>query len=147
MHSLTQTPPLDWPIRIYYEDTDAGGIVYYANYLKYFERARTEWFRHFGLNQQAMHDQFQAMFVVRSTVVEYYLPAHLDDELIISTEVEKLGKAVVIFVQKIWRGTECLVEGYFKIGCVHSETIRPRAIPSEVMHTVQSKSHSVSITS
>jgi acyl-CoA thioester hydrolase len=85
------------------------------------------------------------MFVLKSAALDYQLPAQLDDQLIVNTEVEKLGKAVVIFVQKIWRDDQCLVEGRFKVGCVNTKTIRPCAIPSAVMHAVQSQSPLVSI--
>lgn len=126
-----------WPLRVYYEDTDAGGIVYYANYLKYFERARTEWLRYAGLNQQAMTDQLQFMFVVKSAKIDYHLPARLDDELVITTHIEKLGRASIVFNQEIWRGSQCLVSGDFKVGCVHSHTVRPCAIPSLVAKAIQ----------
>ncbi|WP_243405285.1 tol-pal system-associated acyl-CoA thioesterase [Solimicrobium silvestre] len=126
-----------WPLRIYYEDTDAGGIVYYANYLKYFERARTEWLRQLGVNQQELADQQQAMFVVKSSLVDYHLPARLDDELQLITVVEKLGRASLVFVQEAWRGTQCLVSGRFKVGCVDTQTIRPCAIPPAVLQALQ----------
>jgi acyl-CoA thioester hydrolase len=128
-----------WPLRIYYEDTDAGGIVYYANYLKYFERARTEWLRHVGINQVDMALQYRAMFVVKSTTVDYHLPAQLDDELQITTVVEKLGRASLVFVQEAWRGDQCLVTGRFKVGCVDTESVRPCAIPGHVLKEVQQR--------
>lgn len=126
-----------WTLRIYYEDTDAGGIVYYANYLKYFERARTEWLRKVGINQAEMAIQYQAMFVVKSTTIDYHLPAQLDDELCITTVVEKLGRASLVFVQEVWRNNQCLVGGRFKVGCVDAQTVRPCAIPSSVLKAVQ----------
>ncbi len=126
-----------WAVRIYYEDTDAGGIVYYANYLKYFERARTEWLRHVGINQVEMAHQYQAMFVVKSSALDYHLPAQLDDELQITTVVEKLGRASLVFVQEAWRKDQCLVSGRFKVGCVDAESVRPCAIPASVLHVVQ----------
>ena len=126
-----------WPLRIYYEDTDAGGSVYYANYLKFFERARTEWLRHAGINQQLMAEQQQAMFVVKSTSMDYHLPARLDDELLITVSVHKLGRASIIFDQQGWRGKQMLVSGRIKVGCVDTQLIRPCAIPQLVLQAVQ----------
>ena len=126
-----------WTLRIYYEDTDAGGIVYYANYLKFFERARTEWLRHAGINQVEMALQYQTMFVVKSTSLDYHLPAQLDDELQITTAVEKLGRASMVFVQQAWRNDQCLVSGRIKVGCVDAQTVRPCALPDSVLKAVQ----------
>ena len=133
-----------WTIRIYYEDTDTGGIVYYANYLKFFERARTEWLRHAGINQQLIAEQQNAMFVVKSTEMNYHLPAKLDDVLTITVQVEKLGRASILFSQQGWRGNQCLVSGQIKVGCVDTLNIRPCAIPANVMQAIQTDS-SVSI--
>lgn len=126
-----------WTLRVYYEDTDAGGIVYYANYLNYCERARTEWLRHAGISQIAMAQQYQAMFVVKSTAIDYHLPAQLDDELQITTVVEKMGRASLIFVQEVWRNEQRLVSARFKVGCVDVSTVRPCAIPASVVKAVQ----------
>jgi len=128
-----------WTLRIYYEDTDAGGIVYYANYLKFFERARTEWLRQVGINQVDMALQYQAMFVVKSTSVDYHLPAQLDDELQITTVVEKLGRASLVFVQEARRNDQLLVTGKIKVGCVDTQSVRPCAIPGNVLKAVQQK--------
>jgi len=135
--SSIQTPQFRWPLRIYYEDTDAGGMVYHSNYLKYFERARTEWLRQSGVNQQEMIRQHQVMFVMKSAWVDYHLPAKLDDELIVTTEIEKSGRASMVFAQEAWRNDQCLVSGRFKIGCVHAETVRPCAIPPAVLNAMQ----------
>jgi len=126
-----------WPLRIYYEDTDAGGMVYHSNYLKYFERARTEWLRLSGVNQQEMIAQQRVMFVMKSALVDYHLPAKLDDELIVVTEIEKYGRASMVFVQEAWRGDQRLISGRFKIGCVHAETVRPCAIPPAILNAMQ----------
>jgi acyl-CoA thioester hydrolase len=126
-------------MRIYYEDTDAGGIVYYANYLKFFERARTEWLRHAGVNQQIMAEQQQAMFVVKSTSMDYHLPAKLDDQLRITVAIEKLGKASILFTQEGWRDDQRLVSGRIKVGCVDSVLVRPCAIPNNVLQAVQAQ--------
>ncbi|MFZ3002010.1 MAG: tol-pal system-associated acyl-CoA thioesterase [Undibacterium umbellatum] len=122
-----------WPVRVYYEDTDAGGIVFYANYLKFFERARTEWLRAAGVNQQQMADERGLMFVVKATAVEYHAPARLDDELRLTVVVEKLGRASVQFVQEAWCGQRLLASGKIKVGCVSKTEVRPAAIPAEVL--------------
>lgn len=125
-----------WTMRVYYEDTDSGGVVYYANYLKFFERARTEWLRAAGIGQHAMVEQEQAMFVVRSTSVEYHKPAKLDDELVITVRVEKMGRASMVFVQEAWRGQHCLSFGRIKVACVHATQFRPCPIPASVMSAI-----------
>lgn len=122
----------EWKVRVYYEDTDAGGIVFYANYLKFFERARTEWLRALEIHQQQLKQEQQAMFVVKSASVDYHAPARLDDELRLSLLVEKLGKASVQFLQQAWCGSSLLAEARVKVGCVHSEQLRPLAIPEFV---------------
>ena len=118
-----------WPVRIYYEDTDAGGIVFYANYLKFFERARTDWLRARGIDQHALAQQDGAMFVVRRASVDYQAPARLDDVLNLTLDIEKLGRASVHFVQHAWRGEQLLCSAHVKVGCVDTTTVRPRALP------------------
>lgn len=118
-----------WPIRIYYEDTDAGGIVFYANYLKFFERARTEWLRATGVDQHALAQEEQAMFVVRHAGIDYHAPAKLDDVLNLTLSIEKIGGASVLFVQQAWRGDVLLASARVKVGCVHTQTLRPRSLP------------------
>src|SRR5438309_8209461 len=92
---MSSAAEFNWTVRVYYEDTDTGGIVFYANYLKFFERARTEWLRAAGVGQQALSQEMGMMFVVRSTALDYHAPARLDDELSISVIVERLGAASV----------------------------------------------------
>src|ERR1700690_415696 len=94
----------DWPLRVYYEDTDAGGIVFYANYLKFFERARTEWLRACGVDQSALATTSGLIFFVRGTTVDYLAPARLDDTVTIVSRIERLGRASVDFVQSAHRG-------------------------------------------
>lgn len=126
----------DWPVRVYYEDTDAGGIVFYANYLKFFERARTEWLRASGISQQLMTAQYQAMFVVKSTTVDYHAPARLDDELKLTVMVERIGRASVQFLQQAWCGERLLATGKIKVGCVGAVSLRPTAIPEEILRLI-----------
>ena len=122
-------PAFTWQVRIYYEDTDAGGIVFYANYLKFFERARTEWLRATGVNQQTLAEQDGAIFVVKHASIDYQAPAKLDDVLDLTLSIEKLGRASIQFVQQAWRGDTLLASAQVKVGCVDSRTLRPRSLP------------------
>ncbi|MCU6435645.1 tol-pal system-associated acyl-CoA thioesterase [Undibacterium sp. Jales W-56] len=126
----------NWFVRVYYEDTDAGGIVFYANYLKFFERARTEWLRAAGISQQVMSAQHQVMFVVKGTAVEYHAPARLDDELRLTVVVEKLGRASVQFIQEAWCGDRLLASGKIKVGCVSASAVRPAPIPHDILEKI-----------
>ena len=118
-----------WTVRVYYEDTDAGGIVYYANYLKFYERARTEWLRSLGIDQQTLRDEHGAIFVVRSANIDYRASARLDDEVTLTLNVDKLGGASVQFTQQAWRGDTLLSSADVKVGCVDAATMRPRSLP------------------
>ena len=130
-----------WPLRVYYEDTDTGGIVFYANYLKFFERARTEWLRAANVSQQVLTASEQIMFVVKSTNVEYHASAKLDDELLISVELIKLGRASVNFLQHAWRiygdTPELLCTASIRVGCVDTQSLRPTAIPDTTMTKIR----------
>ncbi|OAJ51618.1 tol-pal system-associated acyl-CoA thioesterase [Paraburkholderia ginsengiterrae] len=122
-----------WPIRVYYEDTDAGGIVFYANYLKFFERARTEWLRACGVDQNRLADETGAIFIVRSTAVDYRAPARLDDIVNVVSRIERLGRASVDFAQEAWRNDTLLATGSIRVGCVDRIALRPAAIPPQVL--------------
>jgi acyl-CoA thioester hydrolase len=124
---------LRWPIRVYYEDTDAGGIVFYANYLKFFERARTEWLRTCGIEQCRLASETGTQFIVRSTALDYHAPARLDDVLTIVSRIERLGRASVEFEQQAWRDETLLATGTVRVGCVDATTLRPTAIPPPVL--------------
>jgi acyl-CoA thioester hydrolase len=117
------------PVRVYWEDTDAGGVVFYANYLKFFERARTEWLRSLGVEQQALREATGAIFVVGETSVRYLRPARLDDLLHVSATLRDAGRASMTIAQQAWRGDELLAEGDIRIGCVDAQSFRPRRIP------------------
>lgn len=143
--ATTQPPALgktefNWTVRAYYEDTDAGGVVFYANYLKFFERARTEWLRHAGIAQQALAESDGVMFVVKSTAVDYHRPAKLDDELKLTVTVEKLGRVSVQFYQEAWKLTDAepilLAEARIKVGCVGCSDFRPAAFPRRVIEAI-----------
>ena len=134
--------PFCWPVRVYYEDTDTGGVVFYANYLKFFERARTEWLRSAGIGQQALSETHRVMFVVKSTAVDYHAPAKLDDELKLTVVVERLGRASVEFVQEALRANagsapQVLATGRIRVGCVDTESFRPCPIPGEVLQRIK----------
>ncbi|WP_276783256.1 tol-pal system-associated acyl-CoA thioesterase [Thalassolituus oleivorans] len=134
----------EWPLRVYIEDTDAGGIVYYANYLKFFERARSEWLRAIGFDQQVLM-QDAIRFVVREVNVKYRQPALLDDEIIATVEVAALGKASMTLNQRIVRRSDnqsqlssseqMLAEGSVSIACI-DENGRPRVIPKDVAQQI-----------
>ena len=116
-------------LRVYWEDTDAGGVVFYANYLKFFERARTEWLRSFGHSQQRLREETGAIFIVAETSIRYLRPARLDDQLDVTVELLEAGRATMSIVQRALRGGELLAEGKMRIGCVDAATLRPRRIP------------------
>jgi acyl-CoA thioester hydrolase len=128
--------PFRHATRVYWEDTDAGGIVYYANYLKFFERARTEWLRHLGVEQQLMRERLGAMFIVSRTTVRYLRPARLDDTLDVTVTVRDAARASLCLEQQALRGTELLAEGEIRIACVDAPSLRLRRIPEEVLQRI-----------
>jgi acyl-CoA thioester hydrolase len=135
------TMTFELPIRVYWEDTDAGGIVFYANYLKFFERARTEWLRSLGVGQQALREQTGGMFVVSETSIKYHRPARLDDELLVTARRQESGRASLTIAQQAWRKTagapELLCEGSIRIGWVSAATMKPERIPNTVLEAIQ----------
>jgi acyl-CoA thioester hydrolase len=131
-----------WPARVYWEDTDGGGIVYYANYLRFLERARTEWLRSLGYSQNALARDPGIVFTVVSLSVDYRKPARLDDELVITCEPSTEGAVTMRFAQRIYRkdpgataATEdaerarLLVEADVRVACVDAATLRPKRLP------------------
>lgn len=122
-----------WLVRVYYEDTDAGGVVYYANFLKFFERCRTEWLRAVGVEQQALVRENGVVFVVAALSAEYRRPARLDDELAIDAVVAAAGRASLVFEQRAWRGDELVCSGRVKIACVDSTSFAPVRIPACIL--------------
>ncbi|MHC8597924.1 tol-pal system-associated acyl-CoA thioesterase [Arenicellales bacterium IMCC55707] len=119
----------EWPVRVYYEDTDAGGIVYYANYLKFMERARTEWLRSIGIDLQTLADQNRSGFVVRSANLAFMRPARLSDALTVSVELKLKGKASVSLMQQVQRSDEILCKGEIRLAYIDLNTMRPCALP------------------
>ena len=144
--SFADCNPADFrhAVRVYWEDTDAGGVVFYANYLKFFERARTEWLRSLGHQQQLMRTRDGVMFVVTDTSLRYLRPARLDDELDVTVHVKHAGRAQLTLWQQAWRrrepggaaSLELLTEGTIRIGCVDAGTFRPARIPTAVCHSL-----------
>jgi acyl-CoA thioester hydrolase len=129
-------------VRVYWEDTDAGGVVFYANYLKFFERARTEWLRALGVQQQALREATGAIFIVSDTALRYLAPARLDDLLHVTVVLAEAGRASMVLTQQAWRSgvagqpDTLLCEGRIRIGCVDDGTFRPRRIPDTVVRTL-----------
>lgn len=123
-----------WPVRVYYEDTDAAGLVYYANYPKFMERARTEWLRALGFEQTDLKAQHGIVFAVSKMEIEFLKPARFNDALSVTVEVSRAGKASLDLTQQVLRGTEELVcRSIVKIACVEAETMRPCGIPRVVL--------------
>ncbi len=122
--------PFTWTVRVYYEDTDTGGVVYYANYLKFFERARTEWLRAAGFGQQALAAEQGLQFVVARIECDYLRPARLDDVIELDVRVIKAGRVSVVFEQTARRGADVLATALVRAGCVDTKTLAPSAMPA-----------------
>ncbi len=119
-----------WAARVYWEDTDGGGIVYYANYLRFLERARTEWLRSLGHSQQELARTPGILFAVVGLSIEYRRPARLDDELLITCEPRAERATLMHFAQRIYRGDrELLVEADVRVACVDARTLKPKRLP------------------
>lgn len=125
-----------WPVRVYYEDTDTGGVVYYANYLKFMERARTEWLRALGFEQTALAGGHGVMFVVRRAHVEYLQPARFNDELSVISTVKRLGSCRIVFSQWIWRDA-LLVTGETEVACIGVASFKPVKIPDTLINILE----------
>jgi acyl-CoA thioester hydrolase len=120
------------PVRVYYEDTDAAGVVYYANYLCFLERARTELLRTLGFEQARLAEESGIAFAVRSLTIEFLRPARLDDQLEISTGIESLGRAQAVFTQRIERAGEILVTATVRLACLDLKRARAAAMPADI---------------
>lgn len=129
-----------WPVRVYYEDTDTGGVVYYANYLKFMERARTEWLRSLGFEQDELITEQGIIFAVRSAHVDFKMPARFNDLLEVSACIKHKGGASITFLQQVRRGGEVLCEGEIKIASLDATTLRPRPVPDEIKAQLPEKS-------
>ena len=125
-----------WQVRVYYEDTDSGGVVYYANYLKFLERARTEWLRQLGFTQSTLREDEQKIFVVRQVTIQYHKPAVFDDLLEITVKPAKIGKASLMLDQQILRQATLLCTASVQIACVNSLNFRPQSLPHALLHVL-----------
>lgn len=128
-----------WPVRIYYEDTDSGGVVYHSQYLNFMERARTEWLRALGFEQDLLRNEHKLLFAVHSMQITYRRPARFNDALLIESQLVKASGASMQFEQIIYRGEELLCDASVRIACLDAETFRPKSIPKSIlteMHSV-----------
>ncbi|WP_373778229.1 tol-pal system-associated acyl-CoA thioesterase [Glaesserella sp.] len=127
---------MKFPVRVYYEDTDAGGVVYHARYLHFFERARTEYLRNLGFSQQKMLAESLA-FVVKKMEIDYKIAARLDDALLVETNLLEVKGVRVVFQQRLWRDTECLSEAVVTVASVNLTKMKPVSIPDEIKQAFQ----------
>ncbi len=126
-----------WPVRVYYEDADAGGVVYHSNYLNFMERARTEWLRSLGFEQTELKAETGVIFVVRALKLEYRKPAYFNDALNVITKLVKTGRSMLEFEQTIMRGHELLTEATVALVCVDIKQFKPINIPTEIRHAIK----------
>ena len=134
MPELAPKPPFSWKVRVYWEDTDAGGVVYHAGYLRFMERARSEWMRALGVDQMAFKQATGLAFMVRDMHIDFLRPALLDDELSVTVEVKERRAASILFAQTIMKADgKCLVRASVRVACVELERMRPAAIPPDLI--------------
>ena len=141
MQPLAPDAPFAWPVRVYWEDTDAGGIVFYANYLKFFERARTEWLRSRGIEQRLLKETVNGMFVVSDAKLRYHQPARLDDELIVTAWPTQTGRVSMTIQQQAWiktpTGRTLLCDGTIRAGWIDATTYKPTRIPLTLLEALK----------
>ncbi len=125
-----------WPVRVYWEDTDAGGVVYYANYLKFMERARSEWLRALGFEQDALRDEQRIVFVVRRVEIDYLSPARFNDALEVSVDLDNAGRASLSVRQELMRGTQRLAEAVITLACVDVANFKPVKMPAMILQAL-----------
>jgi acyl-CoA thioester hydrolase len=126
-------PGFIWPVRVYWEDTDAGGVVYYANYLKFLERARTEWLRALDIHQTELAGRDEVIFVVRRVEADYLRPARFDDALKVNCWLREVGRASLVMEQAVMRDDEVLLSARVKVACVGVQSFRPAKIPDTIL--------------
>ena len=125
-----------WPVRVYWEDTDAGGVVYYANYLKFMERARSEWLRACGFEQDVLRDEAGVVFVVRRVAIDYLSPARFNDQLDVSVSLRETGRASLGVRQELMRSSDCLARADVTLACVDAANFKPVKIPATILQTL-----------
>jgi len=128
-----------WPIRIYYEDTDGGGVVYHSNYLKFFERARTEWLRSLGYDQTELRERDDVLFVVRGIQIKYHLPARFNQLLDVVTRISQLGRCRIVFEQTLQLGEDILTAATVEVACVSGTSFKPVPIPELMRQKFESQ--------
>ncbi|HMM54850.1 MAG TPA: tol-pal system-associated acyl-CoA thioesterase [Candidatus Desulfobacillus sp.] len=131
--------PFAFPVRVYYEDTDAAGVVYYASYLRFLERGRTEWLRALGFEQQRLAQDAGVVFVVRSLNIEYLKPARLDERLAVLTAPAAAGRAQITLKQRIERDGEILVEATVRVACLDAVKMKPAALPAPLKNKMEAR--------
>jgi acyl-CoA thioester hydrolase len=127
-----------WPVRVYYEDTDLAGLVYYANYLRFMERARTEWLRAFGFEQTELREQWGIVFAVRSVTLDYLRPAVFNDELTVTVESVTARGSRIRLAQRVLRAADALTVGRIEVACLDMRSLRPARIPQSVLQKIGS---------
>ena len=127
----------NWNVRVYYEDTDAGGVVYHSNYLNFMERARTEWLRNLGFEQTYLKDELSIVFVVYSAQIDFKNPAKFNDLLTVSSKIAKIGRSSFEVAQTITLNAQLLTQALIRIVCVNPYTFRPVAIPSVLLSKME----------
>jgi len=125
-----------WPVRVYWEDTDAGGVVYYANYLKFMERARSEWLRALGFEQDVLRDEAGVVFVVRRVEIDYLSPARFNEQLEVSVRLHEMGRASLSVRQELMRGSTRLAEAVVTLACVDAVRFKPVKIPEPLLQAL-----------
>lgn len=135
MSTAQASATFSWPVRVYYEDTDAGGVVFYANYLKFMERARTEWLRSLGFEQTVLRERDGVLFAVRRAEVDYLRPARFNDALTVTLDLAHRGGASLDFAQEVRRDTDGALccRGLIKVACLDEHTLRPSRIPEHLL--------------
>ena len=135
MSVTADAKPFEWPVRVYYEDTDAQGVVYYANYFRFMERARTEWLRALGVDQVGLMEDERRIFVVTQTSAEFLVPARFNDEIVVTARLAGLSRATFDIEQNIYRDSldgELLLRGSVKAAYLNADTLRPTRVPASI---------------
>lgn len=131
----------DWPVRVYYEDTDGGGVVYHSNYLKFMERARTEWLRSLGFDQSELKNKMNVIFVVRNIAIQYLRSACFDDALNVVTTISRTGRSLLVFEQTIYREDTKLTQATVEVVSINASSFKPVSIPESIrlaVHAISS---------
>lgn len=139
MTSAIKADVFTWPVRVYWEDTDAGGVVYYANYLKFLERARTEWLRALGVEQVPLKEQYGVLLVISQVEMSYRRPAHYGEVLQVCSFPTEVGKASITLQQQVYRhqvGGELILDGKVKVACVDANRFRPKPLPEIIVRSL-----------